>query len=51
MPWQRLKGPLSFGAGSGELEAALDDLARLRIAVFADWPYLYEGDAAYERAI
>lgn len=28
--------------------AAIDDLARLRIAVFADWPYLYDGDAAYE---
>lgn len=27
----------------------LDDVARLRIAVFAHWPYLYEGDAAYER--
>lgn len=31
-----------------EVEQALDDLARLRIAVFADWPYLYDGDAAYE---
>ena len=28
--------------------AALDDLAHLRIRVFADWPYLYDGDAAYE---
>lgn len=27
----------------------LDDVARLRIAVFAHWPYLYQGDAAYER--
>lgn len=27
----------------------LDDVARLRIAVFRDWPYLYEGDLAYER--
>jgi len=32
------------------LEAALPDLARLRIAVFRDWPYLYDGDDAYERA-
>ncbi|WP_075252556.1 GNAT family N-acetyltransferase [Xanthomonas oryzae] len=24
--------------------------AQLRIAVFSAWPYLYEGDAAYERA-
>lgn len=31
------------------LLAALDDLARLRIAVFAAFPYLYDGDAAYER--
>ena len=27
----------------------LDDLARLRIAVFRDWPYLYEGNLDYER--
>ena len=27
----------------------LDDLAALRIAVFRDWPYLYDGDLAYER--
>jgi predicted GNAT superfamily acetyltransferase len=25
------------------------DLARLRVTVFRDWPYLYDGDAAYER--
>ncbi len=31
------------------LEAALDDVARLRIEVFRDWPYLYEGDLDYER--
>ncbi|WP_422371114.1 GNAT family N-acetyltransferase [Hoeflea sp.] len=35
--------------GGSDLEAALDDLARLRIAVFADWPYLYDGDLGYER--
>ena len=28
---------------------ALDDVARLRIEVFRDWPYLYEGDLDYER--
>lgn len=33
-----------------ELEAALDDVASLRIAVFRDWPYLYDGTLAYERA-
>ena len=27
----------------------LDDLSRLRAAVFRDYPYLYEGDIAYER--
>lgn len=26
----------------------LDDLARLRIAVFREWPYLYDGDSHYE---
>ncbi|WP_284165877.1 GNAT family N-acetyltransferase [Frigidibacter sp. SD6-1] len=29
--------------------AALDDVARLRITVFRDWPYLYDGDLDYER--
>jgi len=27
----------------------LDDIARLRIQVFRDWPYLYDGDIGYER--
>ena len=31
------------------LEGALDGVARLRIAVFRDWPYLYDGDLTYER--
>lgn len=31
-----------------EIGAALGDLAQLRIAVFAAYPYLYDGDAAYE---
>ena len=30
------------------LQAALPDLARLRIAVFAAWPYLYAGSEEYE---
>lgn len=30
--------------------SAMDDLARLRIAVFAEWPYLYDGDPEYELA-
>ena len=32
-----------------ELEAHLDGVARLRIAVFRDWPYLYDGTLDYER--
>lgn len=32
------------------LDAALDDLAQLRITVFRAWPYLYDGDLAYERS-
>jgi len=31
------------------LKRALDGVARLRIAVFREWPYLYDGDADYER--
>lgn len=31
-----------------DIRDAMDDLARLRIAVFADFPYLYVGDRAYE---
>ncbi|MDF0602125.1 GNAT family N-acetyltransferase [Psychromarinibacter sp. C21-152] len=42
--------PLDLRPLTGEaVEAALDDLARLRIAVFRDWPYLYDGDLGYER--
>lgn len=29
--------------------AVVDDLARLRVRVFRDWPYLYEGSLDYER--
>lgn len=32
-----------------DLRRYIPDLARLRIEVFRDWPYLYEGDDAYER--
>jgi len=32
-----------------ELEAALDGVAQLRITVFRDWPYLYDGSLEYER--
>lgn len=41
---------LSVRRLSGEAIAEhLDDVARLRISVFRDWPYLYAGDEAYER--
>lgn len=32
-----------------EIAGALDALAALRIEVFRAWPYLYDGDLAYER--
>ncbi|MCU0828864.1 MAG: GNAT family N-acetyltransferase [Tabrizicola sp.] len=32
-----------------ELEDALDGVAQLRITVFRDWPYLYDGTLDYER--
>jgi len=33
----------------GGLRDCIEDIARLRIAVFRDWPYLYDGDFDYER--
>jgi GNAT superfamily N-acetyltransferase len=38
---QRARGP--------DIEPWLDALAELRIRVFREWPYLYDGSAAYER--
>lgn len=35
--------------GREELAARIGEIARLRIQVFRDWPYLYDGDEAYER--
>ncbi|MFE3838993.1 GNAT family N-acetyltransferase [Pseudogemmobacter sonorensis] len=50
MSGQAGAGGVEIRALAGEaLGAALDDVARLRIAVFRDWPYLYDGDLAYER--
>jgi hypothetical protein len=41
---------LSFREFAGtEIAGVVDDLARLRVTVFRDWPYLYDGDAEYER--
>jgi GNAT superfamily N-acetyltransferase len=40
---------LAFRTVSGaDLPPFIPALARLRIAVFRDWPYLYEGDQTYE---
>ncbi|MEO0798270.1 MAG: GNAT family N-acetyltransferase [Pseudomonadota bacterium] len=33
----------------GAIGSVLDDVSALRVSVFRDWPYLYEGDADYER--
>ena len=42
--------PLRFETLAGPaLHPLLPALARLRIEVFRDWPYLYEGDEPYER--
>jgi GNAT superfamily N-acetyltransferase len=32
-----------------EMKAVLPDLARLRMVVFRDWPYLYDGTLEYEQ--
>lgn len=32
------------------VDDALEDVARLRISVFREWPYLYDGDMDYERS-
>ena len=33
----------------GDVHRCLDDLAKLRIEVFSEWPYLYAGTHEYER--
>lgn len=44
------KTELSFVTKTGKgIESVFDDLAGLRIAVFHDYPYLYEGTIAYEK--
>ena len=44
-----MAGPLRIVRLRGaEILERQDDLARLRIEVFRDWPYLYEGNKAYE---
>lgn len=45
-----MPGPLVIRAlDKRDREAMIDDLAALRITVFRQWPYLYEGDMDYER--
>ena len=45
-----MKLPIKFKKISGhEIHAYLSDLADLRIQVFRDWPYLYEGSLEYEK--
>ena len=40
----------TFGLFRGpDITPWLDDVARLRVRVFRDWPYLYEGHLDYER--
>ncbi len=42
--------PLDVRRFSGDaMRPFLDDVARLRMTVFRDWPYLYAGDLDYER--
>lgn len=31
-----------------DLTSCLDELSALRVRIFAEWPYLYHGDASYE---
>lgn len=41
--------PVVRPLASDETAQRFDDIARLRITVFRDFPYLYDGDMAYER--
>ena len=45
----RLSGITVERVTGSAFERAIPDLARLRIQVFREWPYLYDGDDAYER--
>jgi GNAT superfamily N-acetyltransferase len=43
--------PIEIRRTTGDdLREIIPELARLRVRVFRDWPYLYDGDAAYEEA-
>lgn len=43
-----MSGPALRKLVGAEIAPAIPDLARLRIDVFRDYPYLYDGDEAYE---
>lgn len=44
-----MTNPLTIRRVRGaDLDRHIPDLARLRITVFRDWPYLYDGDPDYE---
>ena len=44
------QNPLTYEALTGaDVRTVLDDVARLRISVFRDFPYLYDGSLDYER--
>ena len=46
----KIEQKLSFVTKTGsEIESVFEDLARLRISVFHDYPYLYEGTIEYEK--
>ncbi|WP_261663474.1 GNAT family N-acetyltransferase [Deinococcus sp. Marseille-Q6407] len=40
---------MTFDVLQGDFSAALDEVARLRLTLFREFPYLYEGSAEYER--
>jgi GNAT superfamily N-acetyltransferase len=45
-----MDSPPTIGLFRGpDIAPYLSDVARLRVTVFRDWPYLYAGDEAYER--
>ena len=47
--YARVAVPVDLAGRRRLLEAVLDEVARLRITVFRDWPYLYDGSLEYER--
>lgn len=50
MPSVHASIPLQFETLAGAaIQALLPELSALRIAVFREWPYLYEGSQAYEQ--